>query len=67
VASTRAPENVGENHDIHFKTPFTLRLIGVRGGGASTPPKVDLVKIRAKSLEIWAKCMNTFAKSLYML
>jgi len=29
VALTRAPENVGENHDISFEAPFTLRLAGV--------------------------------------
>jgi len=43
VALTRAPENVGENHDIRFETPLTLRLIGVgsRGAGeASAPPKI---------------------------
>jgi len=28
VALTRAPENVGENHDIGFEAPFTLRLAG---------------------------------------
>jgi len=28
VALTRAPENVGENHDISFKAPFKLRLAG---------------------------------------
>jgi len=28
VALTRAPENVGENHDISFEAPFTLRLAG---------------------------------------
>jgi len=38
-----------------------------------TPKTFDLVKIRAKSLkfraisvEIWAKCLNTFEKSLHM-
>jgi len=36
---TRAPENVGENHDIRFEAPFTLRLTGVGGGDASAPPK----------------------------
>jgi len=30
---------------------------GAGGGGASAPPKTcDSVKIRAKSVEIWAKC-----------
>jgi len=28
VALTRAPENVGENHDISFETPFTFSLAG---------------------------------------
>ena len=28
VALTSAPENVGENHDISFEAPFTLRLPG---------------------------------------
>ena len=28
VALTSAPENVGENHDISFEAPFTLRLDG---------------------------------------
>jgi len=28
VALTRAPENVGENHDIRFEAPFTLSLAG---------------------------------------
>jgi len=28
VALTRAPENVGENHDISFEAPFTLGLAG---------------------------------------
>jgi len=28
VALTRAPENVGENHDISFEATFTLRLAG---------------------------------------
>ena len=28
VALTRAPENVGENHDISFEAPLTLRLAG---------------------------------------
>jgi len=28
VALTRAPENVGETHDISFEAPFTLRLAG---------------------------------------
>jgi len=28
VALTRAPKNVGENHDIRFEAPFTLRLAG---------------------------------------
>ena len=26
VALTRAPENVGENHDENFEAPFILRL-----------------------------------------
>jgi len=28
---TRAPENIGENHDISFEAPFTLRLTAVGG------------------------------------
>jgi len=28
VALTRAPENVGENYNIRFEAPFTLRLVG---------------------------------------
>jgi len=43
VALTGALENVGENHDIRFEAPFTLRPDGVRGGGAgsaSAPPKL---------------------------
>jgi len=43
VALTRAPENVGENHDISFEAPLTLRLTGVGGrgaGGESTSPKL---------------------------
>jgi len=43
VALTRAPENVGENHDIRFEAPFTLRLTCVGGRGAreaSAPPKL---------------------------
>jgi len=28
VTLTRAPENEGENHDITFEAPFTLRLAG---------------------------------------
>ena len=28
VALTRTPENVGENRDISFEAPFTLRLAG---------------------------------------
>jgi len=28
VALSRAPENVGENHDISFQEPFTLSLAG---------------------------------------
>jgi len=32
-----------------------------------TAKTFDLVKIRAKSVEIWAKCANTLAKSLYIL
>jgi len=28
VGLTRAPENVGENHDISFEVPFTLSLAG---------------------------------------
>ena len=28
VALTRAIENVGENHDVSFEAPFTLRLAG---------------------------------------
>ena len=28
VGLTRAPENVGENHDVSFEAPFTLRLAG---------------------------------------
>jgi len=28
VALTRAPENIGGNHDIRFEAPFTLRLAG---------------------------------------
>jgi len=28
VALTRAPENVGENHDISFEAPIALRLAG---------------------------------------
>jgi len=35
-----------------------------RRRGASAPKFFDLVKIRAKSLEIWAKSVKTFAKSL---
>jgi len=26
-----------------------------------------MVKIRAKSIEVWAKCVTSFAKSLYLL
>jgi len=29
VTLTRAPENVGENHDINFEAPFTLSLAGL--------------------------------------
>ena len=36
-------------------------------GMQAHPKTFDLVKIRAKSVEILAKCLNTFAKSLYML
>ena len=32
-----------------------------------TPKTFDLVKIHAKSVEIWAKFVKTFAKSLYVL
>jgi len=28
VTLTRAPENIGETHDISFEAPFTLRLAG---------------------------------------
>ena len=28
MALTRAPENIGGNHDISFEAPFTLRLAG---------------------------------------
>jgi len=28
VVLIRAPENVGENHDISFEAPFALRLVG---------------------------------------
>jgi len=28
VALTRASENAGENHDVSFEAPFTLRLAG---------------------------------------
>jgi len=28
VVLTRAPENVGEHHDISFEAPFTLSLTG---------------------------------------
>jgi len=43
MALTRAPENVGENHDIRFEAPFTFRLTCVWGrgaGDASAPPKL---------------------------
>jgi len=40
VALTRAPENVGENHNISFEAP--LRLTSVGGWGASAPPKLLL-------------------------
>jgi len=33
LISIRAPENVGENHDISFEASFTLRLAGHMGGG----------------------------------
>jgi len=33
-------------------------------GWKRIPKRFDLVKIRAKSVEIWAKCVKTFAKSL---
>jgi len=31
------------------------------------PKTSDLVKIRAKSMEIWAKCGDTFVKSLFVV
>jgi len=31
------------------------------------PKTFDLVKVRVKSVEIWAKCVKTFAKSLHVL
>ena len=37
------------------------------GGWKRIPKSSDLVKIRAKSMEIWAKSVKTFAKSLRIL
>jgi len=35
-----------------------------KGECKRTPKSLDLVKIRTKSLEIWAKSLKTFTKSL---
>jgi len=40
------------------RTPKTFYLVKV---------SAKSLKIREKSVEIWAKCVNTFAKSLYVL
>jgi len=39
-----------------------VRNSGVGGRGARAPPKVDLVKIWAKSAEIWTKSLKIPAK-----
>jgi len=41
--------------------------VGGRGASKRTPKTFDLVKIRYKTVDIWAKCVKTFAKSLYVL
>ena len=43
VALTRAPENVGENNDISFETPFTLSLDG----------HIDVLFFRCFCLYLW--------------
>ena len=43
VASTRAPENVGGNHDIGFEAPFTVSLAG----------HVEMLLFRCFSLYLW--------------
>jgi len=43
VALTRAPENVGENHDIIFEAPFTLSLAG----------HIDMLFFRCFCLYLW--------------
>jgi len=43
---------------------FFFKPTCVRGGMQAHPKTFDLVKIRAKFVNIWAKCVDTFAKSL---
>jgi len=56
-----------------FVDQALVKEAGVQGRKC-TPKTFDLVKIwatlliiRAKSMEIWSKCVNTFAKSLHVL
>jgi len=44
--------------------PKQMAPVVLEAGVQAHPQKFDLLKIRAKSVEIWTKCVKTFAKSL---